>query len=132
MKVANAKASISVLVVDDQDSVVDLLVDIMQDMGFVTERAYDGAEALKKFDSGQFDLVITDIKMPNMDGVELMRRIKERSARVAVVAITGYGTSDTESQLLAEGMDGYLEKPFRLAKIEEVVRRVLRKSGVLG
>ncbi|RLC47581.1 MAG: hypothetical protein DRH70_03040 [Candidatus Coatesbacteria bacterium] len=128
---ANAASSINVLVVDDQDCLVELLADIVNGLGFGSEMAHDGLEAIEKFDEGNFQMVITDIKMPRMDGIELMKRIKENRPDVPVIAITGYGSESTEEELLYDGVDGFLEKPFRVAKIEGIVCDVLRKYELL-
>ncbi|MCD6327993.1 response regulator [bacterium] len=123
--------SISVLVVDDQDYIVDLLADIVESLGFKTSKAHDGVEALDIFDAGDFKLVITDIKMPRMDGIELMSRIRDRRSDVGVIAITGYGELETEELLLNEGMDSYLTKPFHVESIEDAICRVLKKYNQL-
>lgn len=124
-------SDINVLVVDDQDCIVDLLTDIVEQLGFKTLRAYDGRDALQRFGAGDIQLVITDIKMPNMDGIELMRQIKQLRPEIPVIAITGYGATDTEVELLNEGMDAYLEKPFHVAKIEDTICGVLRRFQIL-
>lgn len=124
----NTVARINILVVDDQDCIVDLLSDIVEGLGFASDVAHDGQEAIEKFDDGDFQVVITDIKMPRMDGVELMKRIKERRPDVPVIAITGFGTEDTEGDLFH---DGFLEKPFRVAKIEDMIWSVLKRCELL-
>lgn len=129
---SSSVSGISVLVVDDQDCIVDLLTDIVEQLGFKTVRAYDGQDALERFNSGDVQLVITDIKMPRMDGIELMKQIKQIRADVPVIAITGFGAADSEGELLDEGMDAYLEKPFHVARIEDTICSVLRKFQVLG
>ena len=127
----NAAAKINVLVVDDQDCIVDLLSDIVEGLGFASDVAHDGQEAIEKFGDGDFQIVITDIKMPRMDGIELMKRIKETRPDVPVIAITGFGTGDTEGDLCQDGMDGFLEKPFRVAKIEDMICNVLKRYELL-
>jgi len=127
----NAAARINVLVVDDQDCIVDLLSDIVEGLGFASDVAHDGQEAIEKFGVGDFQIVITDIKMPRMDGIELTKRIKETRPDVPVIAITGYGTEDTEGDLSQDGMDGFLEKPFRVAKIEDMICNVLERYELL-
>jgi len=127
----NAAAKINVLVVDDQHCIVDLLSDIVDGLGFTSDVAHDGQEAMEKFDGGNFHLVITDIKMPRMDGVELMKKIKETRPDVPVIAITGYGTEGAQEDTFCDGMDGFLEKPFRVAKIESMICDVLKRFELL-
>ena len=127
----NTAARINVLVVDDQDCLVDLLSDIVEGLGFSSEVAHDGQEAIEKFAEGDFQMVITDIKMPRMDGIELTKRIKETRPDVPVIAITGFDTEDTQDDLFCDEMDGFLEKPFRVARIEGMICSVLREYELL-
>ena len=127
----NVAACINVLVVDDQDFLVDLLADIVEGLGFDSEVAHDGQEAIEKFAEGDFQMVITDIKMPRMGGIELTRRIKEARPDVPVIAITGFGNEDAEHGLFSDEMDGFLEKPFRVASIEDMICSILREYELL-
>ncbi|MBN1592452.1 MAG: response regulator [Candidatus Coatesbacteria bacterium] len=122
---------INVLVVDDQDCLVDLLSDIVEGLGFSSEVAHDGQEALEKFQGGNFQMVITDIKMPRMDGIQLTKMVKRDRPDVPVIAITGFGNEEAGEDLRSEQMDGFLEKPFRIAKIEGMICEVLRGYNLI-
>jgi two-component system response regulator YesN len=84
-----------------------------------------GTQALEKLIAAEIDLVITDLNMPEMDGLELMKRIKARSPGMPVIVITGYGTFNTERQVLSDGADGYIPKPCTINRVQETVNTAL-------
>jgi DNA-binding NtrC family response regulator len=107
-----------ILVVDDQESMRSLLKDMLEVIGYEVTLAEGGEEALGLLNSLGFDLVLTDLNMPGMDGTALLRAIKTSKADMPVVIITGYGTFHTENRVMREGANGYISKPCTLAKIE--------------
>lgn len=114
-----------ILVVDDQESMRSMLSDLLDMMGHLTFTASGGPEALEKLREQSIDLVITDLNMPEMDGMELTKRIKSASPRLPVIVITGYGTFHTERQVLASGADGYIPKPCTIHRVQETVNAAL-------
>ncbi len=114
-----------ILIVDDQESMRDMLFDLVDMMGHEARTVVSGADALVALEAGPVDLVITDLNMPKMDGMELMRQIKERDPHTPVVVITGYGTFQTEKQVLAGGADGYLPKPCTIVRVQATVNAAL-------
>ena len=114
-----------ILVVDDQESMRSMLTDLLDMMGHQTCTASGGAEALERLSAGSIDLVITDLNMPEMDGMELTKRIKTASPDLPVIVITGYGTFHTERQVLASGADGYIPKPCTIHRVQETVNAAL-------
>ncbi len=114
-----------ILVVDDQESMRLLLQDMLEEIGYEVSLAESGTEALKMLEESQFDLVLSDLNMPEMDGSVLLKEIKARYPGLPVVIITGYGTFHTEKRLMREGADGYISKPCTLAKIDRVLSSVL-------
>ena len=110
-----------ILVVDDQESMRSLLKDMLEVIGYEITLADGGEEALRLMQAGQFDLVLTDLNMPGMDGTALLRAIKANYAEMPVVVITGYGTFHTEKRVMKEGASGYISKPCTLAKIENTL-----------
>lgn len=114
-----------ILVVDDQESMRDMLVDLLDTMGHEARTASGGAEALDALRREVVDLVITDLNMPQMDGLELTKRIKSTSPQVPVIVITGYGAFHTERQVLAAGADGYIPKPCTVHRVQETVNAAL-------
>ncbi len=114
-----------VLIVDDQESMRDMLADLLDMMGHEPESVEGAHQALERLQNENIDLVITDLNMPEMDGMELMKRIKERTPQLPVIVITGYGTFHTEKQVLTHGADGYIPKPCTIVRVQETVNAAL-------
>lgn len=119
-----------VLVVDDQESMREMLADLLDLMGLESQTVGSGAEALRELgvpgsDGAGIDLVITDLNMPQMDGMELMKQIKAAHPGMPVIVITGYGTFNTEKQVLSNGADGYIPKPCTINRVQETVNAAL-------
>ena len=114
-----------ILVVDDQESMRTLLKDMLEVVGYETTLADGGEQALALLGESQFDLVLSDLNMPGMDGTALLRTIKAKYAGVPVVIITGYGTFHTEKRVMKEGADGYISKPCTLTKIQKTLTAIL-------
>lgn len=112
-----------ILIVDDNPNMSNLLSDMLEVFDFASLRAADGEEALTLLNQQDFSLVITDLRMPKMGGLELLRMVKEKFPRLPVVVITGYSTEATENELLSANADGFLNKPFRMNDIELVLKK---------
>jgi len=117
-----------VLVVDDEPKICELLQALLRREGYEVETAFDARAALSKLRGGAFNLVVSDIKMPGMDGFELARRVKDLDEEMPFVVITGYATMETAVRALRQGVDDYVTKPFRIDEIRQVVSRVLAKA----
>jgi len=114
-----------VLCVDDEPVILQILRRLLEVQGFEPVVCGDPLAAMSAFDAGQFDVVITDIHMPRMDGLSLMRALRERQPELPVVVVTGHGTVDTAIQALREGATGMLVKPFTGEELLAEVRRAL-------
>ncbi|MCK4858231.1 MAG: response regulator [candidate division Zixibacteria bacterium] len=115
-----------VLVVDDDASLTELLVDTLEVIGYEAYPATSAAKALAALSQQQFSLVISDINMPEMSGIELLQEIKKSHADLPVLLITGVGTEELKQQAFKSGADGFLAKPFRINKIEAEISSLLR------
>jgi two-component system response regulator HydG len=122
---AHEGASAKVLVVDDEPAARAALVELLREEGFTVRSAADGFKALGQLDEWTPDLVITDVKMPGMDGIELMGRVRERVEGCAVVVMTAFGTVEHAVSAMIAGADDYLSKPVHFPELLLVVRRVL-------
>jgi len=114
----------TILVIDDEESMRFFLEKTLKRSGYVLETASSGREGIERFDAIRPDLVITDLKMPDLDGVEVLERIKERDPGAVVVMITGYGTIQNAVEAMKRGAADYLTKPFDTRTIRAVVERV--------
>ncbi|KPL03935.1 MAG: hypothetical protein AMJ73_04925 [candidate division Zixibacteria bacterium SM1_73] len=118
-----------VLVADDDDKIRTLLLDTLSALGYKTIGAKDGEEALAILERQKPDVVISDIKMPKLNGLSLLRNIKNKNPKIPVLIITGYDLTYTRDQALESGADGFLVKPFRIGRIEELMQSVLGIKG---
>jgi DNA-binding NtrC family response regulator len=114
-----------ILVVDDQESMRTLLRDMLEVIGHEVTLAEGGEQALSVLKETRFDLVLSDLNMPGMDGATLLKAVKSTYNDTPVVIITGYGTFHTEKRVMKEGADGYISKPCTLAKIERTLSSIL-------
>ncbi|MEW5936066.1 MAG: response regulator [Bacillota bacterium] len=119
-----------ILVVDDEKNVRVTLGQCLVEAGHEVDLAVGGEHALQKLDEGSYDLVLLDIKLPDLDGVEVLRRIKHRRPEQAVVMITAYGTIGTAVETMKLGALDYLQKPFTPEEIRSVVAAVLSRQEV--
>ena len=117
-----------VLCVDDESVILQMLGRLLEVQGFEPVTCGDPLLALAVFDEGSFDVVITDIHMPGMDGLAMMRSLRARQPELPVVVVTGHGTVDTAIQALREGATGMLVKPFTGEELLAEVRRALSSA----
>ncbi|WP_441290732.1 response regulator [Sorangium sp. KYC3313] len=122
-------SSPSVLVVEDDDDLGRFVVDIAKDHGYQATHVADAMSGLGLLPSGGFDLLITDIRMPGMDGIELIARAKERDPSLAIIAITAFGSVETGMRALRVGASDYLSKPFRSDELSSRMRRALERRA---
>jgi DNA-binding response OmpR family regulator len=122
MKKRNEKMK-KVLVVDDEESIRELYRADLTDEGYEVELAADGRHALLGLDSFRPDLVTLDIKLPDIDGIEVLRRIREKNATVPVVLLTAFGEFRQDFNTWAS--DAYIVKSHDTTELKETVRRLL-------
>ncbi len=115
-----------ILIVDDNPHMCNLLADILEIFDYRGVTAKDGEEALSRLKSENFDLVITDLRMPRLGGMDLLKSIKEEDPSMPVVVITAFGKSDTQKDVLAARADGYLVKPFKVNQIGSLLKGLLK------
>lgn len=118
----------NILIVDDDQAVLEMLSDVIENMGKHPITASNGREGLKKFQEHSVDLVITDLKMPEMDGDALLKEIKCMDKDAVVLVLTGYPSIDTAVQTIKDGAYDYLTKPLRVAEIEVAIARALERK----
>jgi two-component system nitrogen regulation response regulator NtrX len=117
----------SVLVVDDEAGVRGSLAGILGDEGYAVEAVESGEAALEALEARRFDLVLLDVWLPGQDGLEVLRRIRERHAELPVVVISGHGTIETAVKAVRLGAQDFVEKPLSLEKTVLAVRNALRQ-----
>lgn len=117
-----------ILIVDDEPFNLDLLEQELTDQGYVIKRANDGSEALKEVESFQPDLILLDYMMPDLNGIEVLKDIRQRGNDVPVVMITAYGTIERAVEAMKEGAYDFVTKPFELDHIALIVRKTLERE----
>ncbi len=120
-----------ILVVDDERSIRNTLKDILENENFEIVLAEDGLEALDKLELGPFDVILCDIKMPQMDGIELLDKIKEREPDAVVVMISGHGTIDTAVEAIKKGAFDFISKPLDLNRLLITIRNATDKTQLV-
>ncbi|MBI5496851.1 MAG: sigma-54-dependent Fis family transcriptional regulator [Deltaproteobacteria bacterium] len=116
-----------ILVVDDEANARGALAELLREEGFSIELAADGFKALPKLAEFAPDLVLTDLKMPGMDGIELMKKAREQDPERQVVVMTAYGTVETAVEAMRQGAADYLTKPINMDELLLVLDRVLER-----
>jgi len=116
-----------ILVVDDEKVILDIMSDFLGSEGYQVVTASNAKQALQRLEEGEFDLVLTDLKMPGMSGMELLEEIKSRYMRPYVIVMTGYGTVESAVECIKKGAFDYLQKPFKMKEVESVVARALKQ-----
>lgn len=120
-----------ILVIDDEEKIRTLLSIMLERKGYVIDQAQDGKEALTKLMDSTYDLVISDIKMPEMDGKELIVSMKEKGVLTPVVFITAFATIDSAVEMMQHGAVDYITKPFDDVKIQVAVQRALKLGHLI-
>jgi DNA-binding response OmpR family regulator len=126
-----ANGSARILLVDDEQSIQTLLSYPLRKDGYHVTGAHDGSEALERFDEARFDLVILDLMLPKLDGVEVCRQLRSRS-QVPIIMLTAKGSEMDKVAGLEIGADDYITKPFSMREFRSRVKAALRRSRMLG
>jgi len=124
------KGKLHILAVDDDPEIRELLHEILTHLGHTSVTAEDGIDALEKLTEHHFDIVITDLKMPRMDGIELIKRIKVGFEDVDVIAVTVYGNEYDYTEVIGVGASDFFDKPFNLDELEAKINRIIRERSL--
>ena len=114
---------LKVLLVDDEPMVGKRLAPALTKSGYEVESYDDPGAALERIDAVEFDVVVTDIRMSNIDGIQVLRRVRERSERTRVVIITGYATMSLAREAMKMGAFDFIAKPFKPDELRAIVAR---------
>ncbi len=115
-----------ILIVDDNPNMSSLLSEMLEIFEFESKRAGNGQEALTILGDDKFSMVITDLRMPEMSGSELLKNIKEKYPELPVVVISGYNLAEEEDTLMANLADGFINKPFKMVDIENLLNKFFK------
>jgi len=116
-----------ILVVDDEQSLQEVLSIMLKRAGYAVTAVSDGEEAIEQLQKEIFDLVITDLRMPKVDGMEVLRAVKSASPETVVLIITAFATADSAVEAMKQGAYDYLTKPFQVDEVQLIIRNALEK-----
>src|SRR5579859_3689305 len=117
-----------ILIVDDEVNARTALAELLREEGYSVETAADGFKALPKLEELEPDLVLTDLKMPGLDGLELMKKVRERDPECVVVLMTAFGAVETAVKAMREGASDYITKPVNMEELVLVLARELERK----
>ncbi|MBL7913814.1 MAG: sigma-54-dependent Fis family transcriptional regulator [Bacteroidia bacterium] len=120
-----------ILVIDDEKSIRNTLKEILTYEGFEVVEAQDGMEGLKFVEKEKFDIILSDIKMPKMDGIEVLEKLQELSPETPVVMISGHGNIDTAVEAIRKGAFDYISKPLDLNRMLVTIRNAMDRSSLV-
>jgi two-component system, OmpR family, response regulator len=127
--VAQGTSSQRILVVDDEPSIVDAVATALRYEGYEVDEAANGRDALAAATSGEPDLVVLDWMLPDIEGIEVGRRLRERGFKTAILFLTAKDATENKVEALRAGGDDYVTKPFSLAEIVARVQAILRRTA---
>jgi ATP-dependent Lon protease len=119
-----------ILIVDDEEIMRSFLLDVFMDEGYDLDSAANGEEALEKISRNQYQLIITDIRMPGVDGTEVLKKAKELNPKTEVIVITGYASPQIKQECQKLGAAYYIAKPFQINQIRARVNKLVREELV--
>ncbi len=121
----------NILIVDDEKAIRKTLGEILSYEGYKLEEASDGEEALKRFKEKSYDVVLCDIKMPKMDGIEFLERAREANPDIPIIMISGHGTIETAVEAVKKGAYDYISKPPDLNRLLITIRNAMDKTNLV-
>ncbi|MDZ4071762.1 MAG: sigma-54 dependent transcriptional regulator [Sediminibacterium sp.] len=121
----------TILIIDDERAIRNVLKDILSNEGLKVEEAADGEEGWKKFQAGSFDVVLCDIKMPKLDGIEFLQKVMEAGTDTPVIMISGHGNIETAVDAVKKGAFDYISKPPDLNRLLITIRNAMDKTTLV-
>lgn len=118
------------MVVDDEENIREVLSNYLDSLGYSVVTANDGQDALNKFETGAFDLIISDLLMPTIDGLELLKKIRTKDKDVIFLMITGYPSIETAVEAIKKGAYDYITKPFHMEDVKIRIERSFEKKNL--
>ncbi len=122
-------ASKKILVIDDDIEMRSLMKDALEGDGYEVDTAADGEEALGKAARKSFDLMITDVRMPGLNGLDILPGLKKLQPKSSIIVVTAFGGDEVSRKALERGADAYLEKPIRLDELKRLLHQFISEKG---
>jgi diguanylate cyclase (GGDEF)-like protein len=122
---------VNILVVDDEEIMRNLLCDVLTEAGYNVEAVSCGGEAIEKVQQEKFPIVVTDLKMPGMNGIEVIKGLRAINSGICVIVITAYPSIDSVIEAMREGIYDYIVKPFNIEELKLVIHRAAERQYLL-
>src|ERR1700733_8283633 len=120
-----------ILIIDDEKAIRKTLTEILSFEGYKIDEASDGEEGLKKFKEKNYDLVLCDIKMPKLDGIEFLQKAGEANSDIPIIMISGHGNIETAVDAVKKGAYDYISKPPDLNRLLITIRNAMDKKSLV-
>lgn len=122
---------VKILVVDDEVEVRELCRRIFNKEGYVVHLAVNGGDALEILQNNRYHVAVVDLKMPNIDGMKVLKEIKENYPQTDVIIITGFGTIKSAVEAIQRGASNYLPKPFEIEELNGAIKNCLTRQSLI-
>lgn len=122
---------LSILVVDDDRDVCEYLQDFLTSEGFLVTVVNDPTQALECMRQAEFHVVVLDIMMPKLNGIDLLEQIRQTDDDIAVIILTGYPSLETATSSIEHDVSAYIRKPFTINEFREAIQRIAKKKGLI-
>ena len=122
---------VRILVVDDEEMIREMLFDVLSQAGYTAKTAKDGNDAIAQIENEPFEIVITDLKMPGMSGLELLQRVQKINPDICVLIITAHSTVESAVSAMKLGAYDYICKPFELEEMKVIIERAVERQRLL-
>jgi DNA-binding response OmpR family regulator len=113
------------MIIEDDEAMRSLLEDFFEEEGFETDSASNGADALRILSNDHLDLIITDIRMPGLTGLDILPRLRRLKPETSIIVMTAYGSEDVRRRSLDRGATTYLEKPIHLSQLRTLIHEMV-------
>ncbi len=117
-----------ILIVDDEEGVRSGLSELLKDEGYTVHCAEDGEQALDILQKKQIDLILTDMRMPGMSGIDLLKKVHDIHEGIGVIILTGYGEIESYIEAMSFGAMEYVSKPFKTNELKFIVNKILQEK----
>ena len=121
-----------ILIVDDDEIIRKSITTVLEEKGYLAETAENGQVAIRKSEKRVYNLALIDIRLPDMDGVQLLTSLKETSPKMAKIIITGYPSLQNAVEAVNKGADGYIVKPIKMGELLAMIKEHLLKQQEAG
>ena len=121
----------NILIVDDEQSYRQLLSLVFESDGHVVRTAMNGRQALETLQAEPADVIVSDVKMPDIDGIEMLRAVRENQPDLGVILMTAFASVETAREAFKLGADDFIQKPFNNEELKVIVKRTLEKQAII-